>query len=56
MLLKVIFGLVSMALMVIFVAPVVIKIKSVALIAVILIVLSVSGLLLARLRARNGIK
>lgn len=37
MLLKVIFGLVSMALMVIFVAPVVIKIKSVALIAVILI-------------------
>jgi len=37
MLLKVVFGLVSMALMVIFVAPVVIKIKSVALIAVILI-------------------
>jgi len=37
MLLKVIFGLVSMALMVIFVAPVIIKIKSAALIAVILI-------------------
>ncbi len=37
MLLKVIFGLISMALMVIFVAPVVIKIKSVALIAVILL-------------------
>ena len=37
MLLKVIFGLVGMALMLIFVAPVVIKIKSAALIAVILI-------------------
>ncbi len=37
MLLKVIFGLISMALMVIFVVPVVIKIKSVALIAVILL-------------------
>jgi len=37
MLLKVIFGLVSMALMVIFVAPVVFKVKSVALVVVILI-------------------
>ncbi len=37
MLLKVIFGLVSMALMVIFVAPVVLKVKSVALVVVILI-------------------
>lgn len=37
MLLKVIFGLIGIALMVIFVAPVVVKIKSVALIAVILL-------------------
>jgi hypothetical protein len=37
MLLKVIFGLISMTLMVIFVAPVVIKIKSVALVGVILL-------------------
>jgi hypothetical protein len=37
MLLKVIFGLISMTLMVIFVAPVVIKIKSMALVGVILI-------------------
>ncbi len=37
MLLKVVFGLVSMALMVIFVAPVVLKVKSLALVVVILI-------------------
>jgi hypothetical protein len=37
MLLKVIFGLISMTLMVIFVAPVVVKIKSVALVGVILL-------------------
>ncbi len=37
MLLKVIFGLVGMALMVIFVAPVVVKVKSIALVAVILL-------------------
>ena len=37
MLLKVMFGLVGMALMLIFVAPVVIKIKSVALVGVILL-------------------
>jgi hypothetical protein len=37
MLLKVIFGLIGIALMVVFVAPVVIKLKSIALIVVILI-------------------
>ncbi len=37
MVLKVIFGLIGMALMVIFVAPVVVKLKSIALIVVILL-------------------